>query len=67
MADIHARLVDALRSAHKEVEIEELLKVAMRASHIHPDSTWRYFCGCCWKRIRENAEMAADILKAEGA
>jgi hypothetical protein len=48
-----------------EIEIEDLLNVAMRASHISPDSTWRYFCGCCWKRIRENAEMAADILKAE--
>lgn len=26
--------------------------------------TWRYFCGCCWRRIRDNADMAADLLKA---
>lgn len=27
-------------------------------------ATWRYFCGCCWRRIRDNADMAADLLKA---
>lgn len=48
-----------------EVEIEDLLNVAMRASHIPPAATWRYFCGCCWKRIRQNADMAAEILSAE--
>lgn len=47
-------------------EIQSLVDVAMSAKHIPPSATWRYFCGCCWKRIRENQEMAMEILKAEG-
>ena len=47
-----------------EVEIEDLVRVAMQATHVPPAATWRYFCGCCWRRIRENADMAADLLKA---
>lgn len=47
-------------------EIQHLLNVAMRATHIPPQATWKYFCGCCWKRIRDNADMAAAILTAEG-
>lgn len=48
-----------------EIEIEELITIAMRANHVPPAGTWRYFCGCCWRRIRENSEMAADIIAAE--
>lgn len=46
-------------------ELKDLVGVAMRANHIPPRDTWRYFCGCCWKRIRENTDMAAEILAAE--
>lgn len=43
-------------------DMEDLVRVAMRSQS--PDK-WRYFCGCCWNRIRENADMAADILQSE--
>lgn len=46
-------------------EIEELLGVAMRAKHVRGEDKWKYFCGCCWKRVQKNHEMAAQILKAE--
>jgi hypothetical protein len=46
-------------------QIEHLVGVAMRANHIPPTKTWAYFCGCCWKRIRENVDMAAQIMAAE--
>lgn len=48
-------------------EIADLVAVAMRASHIPPARTWQYFCGCCWRRIRENADIAREILNAEEA
>ncbi|KRQ27135.1 MULTISPECIES: HNH endonuclease [unclassified Mycobacteroides] len=47
-------------------EIANLVRVAMKADHIRPDATWRYFCGCCWKRVRENVDMAAELIAAEG-
>ncbi|AMU20847.1 HNH endonuclease [Mycobacteroides abscessus] len=47
-------------------EIGELVKVAMQAKHIRAEATWKYFCGCCWKRIRENVDMAAELIAAEG-
>ncbi len=43
-------------------EIADLVRVAMRSQS--PDK-WRYFCGCCWRRIRENTDMAAEIIAAE--
>ena len=46
-------------------EIESLVYVAMDAGHIGKHDKWKYFCGCCWRRVRENQEMAAAILKAE--
>lgn len=45
-------------------EIEDLVRVAM---HSQAPDKWRYFCGCCWRRIRENTDMAREILNAEGA
>jgi hypothetical protein len=46
-------------------EIESLIDVAMNARHVDADDTWRYFCGCVWRRIRENQEMAAALIAAE--
>ncbi|SKY30089.1 HNH endonuclease, putative [Mycobacteroides abscessus subsp. massiliense] len=47
-------------------EIDNLVRVAMNANHIRPEATWKYFCGCCWKRIRENVEIAGQLIAAEG-
>lgn len=58
-------VVIAPQDLESEALVAELVTIAMRASHVRPADTWRYFCGCCWRRIRENAEMAAQILKAE--
>lgn len=43
-------------------EMEDLVRAAM---HSQSPDKWRYFCGCCWRRIRENADMAAEIIKSE--
>lgn len=45
-------------------EIKDLIRVAM---HGRSTDKWLYFCGCCWRRIRENADMARGILNAEEA
>ena len=48
-----------------EEEIKHFVDVAMRAKHIPPNKTWAYFCGCCWRRIRENVDMAAQLMAVE--
>jgi hypothetical protein len=58
-------VIDFIDKGLSEPEIEHLVGVAMRANHIPPSKTWAYFCGCCWKRIRENVDMAAQMLAAE--
>lgn len=41
-------------------DIEELVKVAM----LHPaKETWKYFCGCCLRRIQQLQERAHDIME----
>jgi hypothetical protein len=45
-------------------ELSELLVVAMRSQ---ASDKWRYFCGCCWKRIRQNQELAAQIVNGPDA
>lgn len=43
-------------------EIEQLVSVAMRSK---ASDKWRYFCGCCWKRVRQNHELAAELVTAK--
>jgi hypothetical protein len=45
-------------------EIESLIAIAMNANHVERGSTWKYFCGCAWRRIRENQEMASALIEA---
>lgn len=40
-------------------DLHELVDVAMTA---RSRDTWRYFCGCCWTRIREAQDRAAAIV-----
>jgi hypothetical protein len=42
-------------------QLTDLVRIAM---HSTSWEKFRYFCGCCWRRIRENTEMAADIIAA---
>ena len=50
---------DALRWA-RAMEQVTVIRQSERA-----ERTQIKLCGCCWNRIRENADMAADILQSE--
>jgi hypothetical protein len=54
-----------LGSGLTKEELSSLVAVAMNARHVDADDTWRYFCGCAWRRVRENQEMAAALIEAE--
>lgn len=41
-------------------DLEELMSVALNARPVA--EKWRYFCGCCWKRVRQSQEHAARIV-----
>lgn len=43
-------------------DFEELIEVAMGS---RARDTWKYFCGCCWKRVQKSQARAAEILAAE--
>lgn len=44
-----------------ESELARLVEVAM-AARVRPSATWAYFCGCCWKVIREMQDRASEIV-----
>lgn len=51
------------------LEIEavlDLIDVAGR-SRAPVDRTFRYFCGCCWRRLTERQQIARDLLVREEA
>lgn len=41
-------------------DLTELVTVAMTS---RSTDTWRYFCGCCWRRIRDLQDRAAEIVE----
>jgi hypothetical protein len=41
-------------------DLESLIDVAMEAK---TKDEWRYFCGCCWRRIREMQDRAMQIIQ----
>jgi len=43
----------------------DLIGIAMRNQRVVASQTWRYFCGACWRTLRERAEMAQDLLTSE--
>jgi hypothetical protein len=43
-------------------DMEELIAVAMRS---RSSEKWRYFCGCCWRRIAESQEHARAIVEMQ--
>jgi hypothetical protein len=59
--------VDQFMGAGLEMaDLEELVDVAMGA---RTNDEWRYFCGCCWRRIKQSHEHARSIIElwdAEG-
>jgi hypothetical protein len=43
-----------------EADLLDLVDVALFARGV--DDRWAYFCGCCWKRIKQRQERAAEIV-----
>jgi hypothetical protein len=46
--------------------VTDLLDMTMRKPDLLVKNTWRYFCGACWRRLSERAELAQNLLNAEG-
>lgn len=52
--------VDQFLKAGLEMDdLIELIRVTMGA---RTNDEWRYFCGCCWRRIKDAQEQAAHIV-----
>lgn len=43
----------------------DLIGVAMRNQRVMADQTWRYYCGACWRTLRERAEMAQGFMLSD--
>lgn len=63
-ANFMASLSNFLSCGLARADIEDLVTVAM-GSPAHRDDKWRYFCGCCWKRIRTLQDAAAALIAEE--
>ena len=46
-------------------ELRDMVGAAMRSKVVR--DKWRYFCGCCHTRIRQNIDMATEIAQQMGA
>lgn len=54
------RSIDQFLDAGLEMgDLEDLIEVAMTAK---TRDEWRYFCGCCWRRISQAQENARAII-----
>jgi hypothetical protein len=42
--------------------IEDLLELTEVAMTARVSDEWKYFCGCCWTRVKQTQERAAEIL-----
>jgi hypothetical protein len=55
--------VDQLLDAGLTIDdLIELVEVAMNAK---AKDTWKYFCGCCWRRLKQDVEKAAKLLEKQ--
>ncbi len=45
--------------------IDEMVELVETAMDSKARDTWRYFCGCCWTRIRQMQDRARAILDAK--
>lgn len=43
--------------------LADCVRIAMEATKIPPSRTWKYFCGCVWRRLEEQAAIAGQILQ----
>jgi hypothetical protein len=50
---------------HAGLDMEDLLELVEVAMTAKTADEWRYFCGCCWRRIKQAQEHAAAIVALE--
>lgn len=54
--------VDQFLTAGLEMgDLHELIDVAMSLKYCKNE--WRYFCGCCWQRIKQSHEAARAVVE----
>jgi len=44
-------------------DVVRLIEVTMTKPRLA--EKWRYFCGCCWRSIRERQEIARDLIERD--
>lgn len=60
IADSWPQSIDQFMAAGLSMDgLHELVDVAMNS---RADDVWRYFCGCCWKRITDLQDRARELL-----
>lgn len=52
-----------IRAGLNRATLTDLARQASTARGI--DDRWAYFCGCCWKRIRQLQDRAQELLRAD--
>lgn len=58
--------VDSMLSAGLPLEVLlECIDLAMAASHVKPENTFRYMCGIAWRKVTELREIAGALLEAD--
>lgn len=57
------RIPEFIAAGLSRGDLKHALEISMRS---HADDKWAYFCGVCWRMIRESQEIARQIIASEG-
>lgn len=44
------------------LRIDDLIELVDVAMAVKAKDTWKYFCGCCWRRLKQDVDCAAEIV-----
>jgi hypothetical protein len=50
------------------LDLEDLrfaIMKAMTMPRLHEDNVWKYFCGICWRMVKDRQETARALIEAE--
>lgn len=61
-ADWAASVVTFIKAGLSEDDLLAMVRVAYAKRGIGSSGRWAYFCGCCWSRIRQYQDRAAEIV-----
>jgi hypothetical protein len=64
-SDYRNSLYTIVKAGLTQEDLVDLVRVAQAARWV--DDRWSYFCGCCWKRIKQRQERASQIISGEVA